>query len=120
MKVLRITVALIALTTAAQAQYTNSNGLPPIEYDHPFKGKLVLETVTLDELRLRCRTVFPTTRACTFPGTGWCKIVMADDVHGWKSRMLMRHEVGHCNGWPGTHFGARVAPPETIKRTSEK
>jgi hypothetical protein len=28
--------------------------------------------------------------------------------HGWTYEVIHRHEIGHCNGWPGSHAGARV------------
>ena len=36
-----------------------------------------------------------------------------DDVMrkwGWTTGMLLRHEIGHCNGWPGDHPDQRGLP----------
>ena len=52
-------------------------------------------------------------RGCSYrmPSIKWCAIVkLSDDkvrAEGFDPDVFMRHEIGHCNGWPGTHKGAR-------------
>ena len=41
-----------------------------------------------------------------------CLIVVGDDnilsgVGVYDSKIVLRHELGHCNGWSGDHAGAR-------------
>jgi hypothetical protein len=40
-----------------------------------------------------------------------CVIVKVPDAEiiamGHDPEIFMRHEIGHCNGWPATHKGAR-------------
>jgi len=49
--------------------------------------------------------------ACSFRGEDYCKIVRRDEAtinaKGYTLETVMRHEVGHCNGWPEDHAGAR-------------
>jgi hypothetical protein len=67
--------------------------------------------------------------ACAFksagtpPGkpSGYCRIIIANDdlLHDrvkalgfWDFEIILRHEIGHCNGWDGDHKGARHAEAE--------
>jgi hypothetical protein len=88
--------------------------LPPVEYDHDYTGKITFEIVkTREELRDICGHSIYTrwTLACAFPRGPKCHIVMTiDDIilaHGWTPEIILRHEIGHCNGWPSDHPGQR-------------
>jgi hypothetical protein len=88
--------------------------LPPVEFDHPYAGKLTVETVaTREELSEICGKAFTQwTLGCAFRhGNNGCRIVLADEsiikARGWTVALIMRHEIGHCNGWPGDHPGER-------------
>jgi hypothetical protein len=43
---------------------------------------------------------------------GGCHVIMLpDDViraTGWTTGLLLRHELAHCNGWPGDHPNIRA------------
>ena len=62
--------------------------LPPVIYDHPYKGKLTIETVTREELMTQCAGVATTT---TLGCASWrgdrCHIrLLADEIikaAGW-------------------------------------
>jgi hypothetical protein len=30
------------------------------------------------------------------------------EVSPWSYDVILAHEIGHCNGWPGSHVGARI------------
>jgi hypothetical protein len=90
------------------------SALPPPEYDFPFKGKLTIERSSYQhEVRLNCPySPFPYLLSCAKPtGDGGCYILMMDDAFlkkmGYPPEIVLRHEMGHCNGWPGHHPGAR-------------
>jgi hypothetical protein len=70
------------------------------------------------------KTSFPTTLGCAIhdtrrapddsvamPATE-CLVVIATDeilkLYGFTYEIVRRHELGHCNGWPGSHVGARI------------
>jgi hypothetical protein len=89
---------------------------PPKEYDHPYTGPGVLRIIyakSQDEVRQLCpRTVFPKAGAygCAPSNYEGCVVVIAPEadvkaVGLWMS-LLIRHEIAHCNGWPGDHRGA--------------
>jgi hypothetical protein len=90
------------------------NVIPPVEYDHPYKGKLTIERSTSQsEIRLNCPySAFRYHLGCAKPtAEGGCYILMADDdtirKAGWLPEIVLRHEMGQCDGWPGDHRGAR-------------
>jgi hypothetical protein len=116
--------AAIFFANCAYAQRQNLSEraiLPPLEYDHPYSGKLtIIRLATGDEMRFACLLG---TRAFKFglPPMGcsqrlWrsarsCDVhIVADNVLatvGLTYELMLRHEIGHCNGWPGDHPGMR-------------
>jgi hypothetical protein len=116
--------------------------LPPVRFDKPpFDGVDVTEQVVKSraEIRKRC----PDFKfepgfdlACSrilrlYAATGevtkvFCTIHIVNDkvirAAGYEPDNVRRHEIGHCNGWPAEHRGARAPrksacssplPPET-------
>jgi hypothetical protein len=87
--------------------------LPPVEFDHDYSGKITFEIVkTQEELRGICGATYTKGMlACAMTRGPNCKIVMPiDDViaaRGWTPELILRHEIGHCNGWPSDHPGVR-------------
>jgi len=107
--------------------------LPPLVYDHPFNGRLKVITLE-DPAGGICRMVWSSlsnrlsnlditkiipahTLACAVvppvlnPESGIdCLIYRPPDLRIWEGGLtpsvLMRHEIGHCNGWRN-HDGAR-------------
>ena len=97
---------------------------PPPEYDHPFTGSLLLRKLDSAEFETVCPRW---TLACTHrvakikcfatqcTGTdeevaaSLCIVVMRSDdtlkERGVEPDEVYRHEIGHCNGWPGDHGG---------------
>jgi|SRR6516165_9021613 len=100
--------------------------IPPIAYDHPFRGKLTIERdLDQDTLHERCHTRGVTLGCTLIPAANECIILLAkQDAFNFIRDMLakkdslkrvgepdpqsiIRHETGHCNGWPADHPGAR-------------
>ena len=122
-------VALLAIVcaTSAQAQivgtpWKNRAILPPPQYDQFYPGRLaIVRLATEDEVRAICsnaRWVVSRAMACARHwGLTRCDIyIAADDVLaqvGLTFEVALRHELGHCNGWPAHHPDARflVEPP---------
>lgn len=121
-------LALIPLPTLAQnltsqpSAIPNRGGvymniLPPPEYDRTYTGKLSLITAkTEEEVRTLCpSSVFKVGYAlgCSSHNAVECRIVLAAEhiitSYGWTYETVLRHELGHCNGWPATHLNARPA-----------
>ena len=125
-----ISVAVFSSHCAyAQLNWSLVPILPPVEYDHPYSGQLTITRLkTEDEVRERCiGATFNFGRAvgCNLRYVNWrCDIFIASDevlaTVGLDYETTLRHEIGHCNGWPGDHRGARYlnepypgAPPPT-------
>jgi hypothetical protein len=127
------TLALITLTTSAAAQNGQPQRLtertlrvlPPIEFDKPFPAKYNEVRVGAQIMTRVCPpSSFPTTLGCAIHNTRRavddsvithateCLVVIAtDDIlqrHGYTYEIVRRHEIGHCNGWPQSHVGARI------------
>jgi|SRR5262245_30346840 hypothetical protein len=108
-----IIIALAVLASEAQAQGL----LPPKEYDRPYKGELeLIRARDQAEVRARCdqRINFgkhAIACASAWPRLNQCRIIMLSDEDivalGYDPVVVMRHEIGHCNGWSSLHTGAR-------------
>ena len=97
--------------------------LPPVEYDHFYEGDLTIKMVsTIEELHALCK--IDGALACAFRNEKSCVIVMVHDEvmrrRNWTTGLLLRHEIGHCNGWPGDHSGQRRLPPGHVVHESER
>jgi hypothetical protein len=80
-----------------------AHGLPPAEFDHPYPGKVKIEFVkSLEDVKAACGGR-PNVSACQHGDRPGCEITMLDhDVAralGHDPDKILRHEVGHCNGW---------------------
>src|SRR5262245_23033325 len=88
-----------------------TNILPPAQYDRAYQGKLiVLEGGDQEQMARRCpATSIGWRLACTSVRTDECAITLAREQDiikaGWTRNIVMKHELGHCNGWPKDHRG---------------
>jgi hypothetical protein len=95
---------------------TYKPSLPPAEFDKPYEGKLRIWRVNSEQA---IRDVCPTldwsksaaTIACAIGPKNnpkpFCEVYIVNDqilkryqTNVWLS---LKHELGHCNGWPGDH-----------------
>lgn len=80
--------------------------VPPAHYDHPHPDMLVIERSPAEVDRI-CRAIGAHSRsnsrivACAPIGKARCAIVIP--VSHPQKAALVRHERGHCNGWPADH-----------------
>jgi hypothetical protein len=85
--------------------------LPPAEFDKPYKGKL--QIVKVDDYAIVhsiCQNDYTKSRrvsafACAIHTARYCLILLGPTV--WDNEEILRHEIGHCNGWPQDHRAAR-------------
>ena len=85
---------------------------PPVQHDHFYEGDLTIKIVnTLEELHAICGIETPSLLACSQRNLNSCVIVLARDEvmrqRYWTTGLLLRHEMGHCNGWTQAHEGQR-------------
>lgn len=98
---------------AAELRPQESVARPPAAY----RGNTTAQIVTLDEpaLEARCAHLMgpPSPgmfyRACTRRGRPVVYVPNPCTYGGDKYASVLCHELGHVNGWPGTHPGA-IAP----------
>jgi len=88
--------------------------LPPPEHDRPYTGVLTVIRGTQDELRAQCPIFRPYNWAlgCSpvrMNRSTHCIVYIADDATlkaaGWRYDLVLRHELGHCNGWRHEAYG---------------
>jgi hypothetical protein len=90
--------------------------MPPTEYDQPYSGSgdlRVTDAVSQDEVRGLCvGAAWPKVGAlgCSMKKVWGCHVVLAPEADlkrvGLTRGLTLRHEIAHCNGWPGDHRGA--------------
>ena len=136
MKKLASIAALFLATGTAHADvyYTMIRPLlPPLQYDHPFRGKLVvIDELSQEQIDRYCRprnnpNVIPLGCTPTFNATDTCVIFIRkqSDIEIYSKENpamtfenIKRHEIGHCNCWPeersGFHDGLRWGFSDTI------
>jgi hypothetical protein len=89
--------------------------LPPPEYDHHYEGALKITVVeTFPELAVFCGKVSSVACARRLDGGNKCLVYMVKEellrAHSTRE-ITLRHEIGHCNGWPANHPDMRPLPP---------
>jgi len=120
--------------SAAHAQGTPVL-LPPVEYDHPYSGDLlIIDDVKWQTLRDNCGPIYRDApgaaflSGCAHVYPGKCVILIAEQrtistmagAHpSWSYDNILRHEIGHCNGWPGNHAGGRSLWDDPYARKPE-
>ena len=96
--------------------------VPPAAFDGPYKGNLQVTIVESEaDVMKQCPvTSYPAKLGCAHrrgqigPDGPFaeCHIVIANEATteswGFTLATIYRHELAHCNGWPGDHKGARL------------
>jgi hypothetical protein len=115
----RIAIGTVGASLALAPAALAGTQAPPVRYDHPHPSLRILQRdyLAVDPI---CRAMFPRTRfplatnthrilGCAQVGDGErpCWIVVPRAGEGLISEAqraeIIRHEQGHCNGWPGDH-----------------
>lgn len=73
--------------------------LPPPRFDHP--PAIHVQVVEVDRLGLELTCRQPGLLACAKRMDDGCWVFVLEGYRGYPG--LMRHELGHCNGWPADH-----------------
>ena len=125
MKYLALAVLALACTASAavaEPRMRLMNILPPAEFDIPYTGKLTIWR-TKSEQALRAiltpdQATWSGLAAAAHnrkaPGTPAtvCDIYVVEDAvlkaRGHSLAFLLRHELGHCNGWAGHDGGKKI------------
>lgn len=92
---------LLTLTLAGCVTRGGPVGAPPLRFDHPYAGEVVIRRVSIQEVRSSC--FGGDAWACAIPGIGACSVYIYDRLGKKRTTRIIRHETGHCNGWPWNH-----------------
>jgi len=92
--------------------------LPPAIYDHAPSGVVEAHSGSLSDLEYLCHTQWRIVTnnvsvGCSWPSRGvWIVILprIGGEVTPELQARVWRHEIGHVNGWPADHPGARYVP----------
>ena len=81
---------------------------PPARFDFPYTGKLTLHKIDKPDVWLQCsdmgrEVVRHDAAGCAIVGDGECTIYLATKTRRAPVAEVLRHELAHCNGWPGDH-----------------
>jgi hypothetical protein len=78
--------------------------IPPVEFDGTYRGKLTISKMDdFSVIQYICKS--PNAVACAVHTASNCLILLGPGT--WNRADVLRHEMGHCWGWPGDHPGAR-------------
>jgi len=82
--------------------------LPPAEFDHEYIGTTTIIRMPMVNLQSACRAAVVSACAKVVDDKT-CNVFILDDDDltwfGWADQydFILRHEIGHCNGWPQSH-----------------
>jgi len=80
---------------------------PPPQYLHPYHGTVIEHVLPLAEARRLCARMGAPADGCSWTKRGACYIVIPRGGPVRDLSAYRRHELAHCNGWSGSHPGAR-------------
>lgn len=111
---MRTLIALLLTASAAIAGQTDPEWNPPSRFDHAYSGTLHLTMLPQERVQAACRKLFlfyklkdatsTTQHGCAKAFPDRCYVIIADHTYmGAKPVSVLRHELGHCNGWSGSH-----------------
>jgi hypothetical protein len=110
--------AVLAVTIAAGAASANPERTtwdPPARYAGPYTGELTVIVADFKRIPHLCRQLFidagitnfrvsQRQRGCAHVEADRCTIVIPrGHAYGSSQEAVMRHELGHCAGWPADH-----------------
>lgn len=88
---------------------------PPSRFDHAYSGKLTAIYLPQKQVVKACANIFakykvaaksfPSQRGCSaITSKTSCTVIVIDKPYALATpKAVLRHELGHCNGWPASH-----------------
>lgn len=114
MRVATLLVCLL-MTSPSWAGKTDPEWNPPARFDHPYAGKLTVRYLPQKQVVSACSKLFSeykvsataslVQRGCSaITSDTSCTVIVVDKTYmGATPKAVLRHESGHCNGWPANH-----------------
>lgn len=81
-----------------------SGYFPPPEFDYKPSAEVHVIEGTPEQVRHWCPEHGV---ACIYEANDAVCVIIFNKEYEWARSMILRHEYGHCNGWPSDHPGAR-------------
>jgi hypothetical protein len=118
LRYMRTLIALLLLSSAAVAGQHDPEWNPPARYDHAFQGELKVIRVPVQDVSKTCQAMwhfFGSKKMLAMPNHGCAKrqddskgpycvvVIPRGPVQLATPAAVLRHEVGHCNGWSASH-----------------
>jgi hypothetical protein len=112
--VVMVLCTFCVLSGPAHAGPRDGEWAPPARYDHPYPGALIVHKIPQSQLPAACKALFARhnvsgrafgdIRGCSAQGEkGWEVITIDKTYKKATPDAVLRHETGHCNGWPSDH-----------------
>ena len=81
---------------------------PPARFDHPYAGDVDLRQISRANVWKECSRngavkMRRDVAGCSRVEAGACIIHLAMKTRRAPLQEILRHEIAHCNGWPGNH-----------------
>lgn len=85
---------------------------PPARFDHPYHGRLIIKRIPQDRIVKACSALLSplgipahmNQRGCSYEINKHCTVYIINrPYHGTTPQAVLRHEIGHCNGWNASH-----------------
>lgn len=113
----RLLTAAVALLIAspAVAGKNDAEWNPPARFDHAYAGKLTVRYLPQKQVVTACEKLFSAykvaakssfnQRGCSaITSKTSCIVIVVDKTYALATpNAVLRHEIGHCNGWSANH-----------------
>ncbi len=81
---------------------------PPARFDHPYSGRLIVHRLPQAQIVDVCTKVLGirsfNRHGCSSYKGNRCEVWIVDKTYMQATpEAVLRHETGHCNGWPADH-----------------
>lgn len=114
---LLIALAAVSLISSspAFAGKTDATWNPPARFDHAYTGKLTVRYLPQKQVVTACEKLFAkykvaakssfNQRGCSaITSKTSCTVIVIDKTYALATpKAVLRHEIGHCNGWSASH-----------------
>ena len=105
----------LAMANTAIAGKNDAEWNPPVRFDHSYAGKLTVVYLPQKQVVAACAKLFSkysvaatsslVQRGCSaITSKTSCTVIVIDKTYALATpKAVLRHEVGHCNGWGADH-----------------
>lgn len=107
-----VVVICFSMGTTASAGQSDPEWNPPKRFDHSYGGNLHLHRVPVEDVRKTCQAMADfygyksdnPNHGCAHMDKTFCEVVIPlGNVQKATPAAILRHEMGHCVGWPANH-----------------